>query len=345
MKALFFEEFSEETDVLQYGEVADPEPGPNDVLVRVKASALNYNDIWARRGRPLKVPLPHISGTDAAGVVEGIGDAVSTVAVGDEVVVHAGHSCRVCDACTRGEEFFCRRFQLYGFQTGPVQGTHAELCVIQEAQAVSKPSGLSFEEAAAVPLCLTTAWRMLVTRARIQQGDVVLVWGAAGGLGVYALQIARNAGAVPIGVVGSEAKAELAHELGAEHVIDRSKEDVPDAVARLTSKAGVDIVFEHTGEATWEASVKACRWGGTIVVCGATTGFEARTDLRFLWNKQQSHLGSHVGSRAETEAAIAELAHGKIRPVIDRVLPLSEGAEAQRLMEAGEVAGKIVHVP
>jgi len=344
MKAVVFDSYSEDTDVLAYREVDDPEPGPTDVIIRVKAAALNFNDIWARRGRPLAVPLPHISGTDAAGVVEAVGAAVTTVAPGDEVVVHAGHSCRVCAACTSGEEFFCREFKLYGFQTGPLVGTQAEYCRVQEAQAVPKPGNVTWEEAAALPLCLATSWRMLVTRARIRLGDTVLVWGAAGGLGVYAIQIALLAGAVPIAVVGSARKEELVTSLGAEHVINRSHQNVADEVARLTEKAGVDVVFEHTGQATWAESVRVCRWGGTIVVCGATSGYEAQTDLRFLWNKQQNHLGSHVASRAETEAALELVAAGRIRPVIGEVVGLSEAPRAHKLMESGGLLGKLVYV-
>jgi alcohol dehydrogenase len=343
MKAVVFDSYSEDVDVLEYREVETPQPGPNEVLVRVKASALNFNDIWARRGRPVQVPLPHISGTDAAGIVEAIGSAVTTVKVGDEIVVHAGHSCRVCAACTRGEEFFCRQFRLYGFQTGPVQGTHADYCLIQEAQAIPKPANLSWEDAAALPLCLATAWRMLITRAQLQAGQTVLIWGAAGGLGVNAIQIAKLAGAVPIAVVGSQSKAELVHGLGAEHVIDRSEQDVAKEVAHITDRAGVDVVFEHTGQQTWPASVKSCRWGGTIVICGATSGFEASTDLRFLWNKQQNHLGSHVASRAETEAAMAQAAAGRIKAVVSRVLDMADAAEGQRLMESGELEGKLVY--
>lgn len=345
MKAVVFESYSEGPDALRYRDVEDPKPGPTDVVISVKASALNFNDIWARRGHPVQVPLPHISGTDAAGIVESIGDAVTNVRIGDEVVVHAGHSCRVCAACTRGEEFFCREFKLYGFNTGPLQGTHGEYCRIQAAQAVPKPQNLSWEEAAALPLCLTTAWRMLITRARVRPGQTVLIWGAAGGLGVYAIQIARLAGAIPIAVVGSDAKAAFVAELGAAHVIDRSSQDVADEVKRVTAKAGVDVVFEHTGAATWPTSVSACRWGGSIVVCGATSGYAAETDLRFLWNKQQNHLGSHVGSRAETEAALAEVVAGRIRSVVGEVLPLSDAPRAQQLMESRELLGKVVYVP
>ena len=342
MKALVFDRFSESTDALEFRDVELPEPGPADVIVHVKASALNFNDIWGRRGRPLQVPLPHVSGTDAAGLVEAVGDAVTTVKVGDSVVVHAGHSCRACAACTGGEEFFCRDFKLYGFQTGPLVGTHAEYCRIQAAQAVPKPDNVSWEEAASMPLCLTTAWRMLITRARIRAGDTVLVWGAAGGLGIFATQIANLAGAHAIAVVGSAEKAEFVDQFQPAAIIDRSAQDVVAEVRQLTGKLGVDVVFEHTGEETWEQSIQALRRGGTIVVCGATSGYRANTDLRFLWNKQQNLLGSHVGTRAETEASLARVAAGEIRPAVAEVMPLREASRAQRLMEGRDVCGKIV---
>ncbi len=346
MQAVAFEEHGG-PEVLELKDVPDPSPGPGEVLVRVRATSANFNDIWARRGEPesMRYILPHISGSDAAGVVEAVGEGVTTASTGDEVLIHPGQSCRVCEACTGGEEFFCRRFRIWGFQTGPLDGGHAELARVQEAQVVPKPATLSYEEAASLPLVLETAWRMLVTRARVRPGDRVLIWGGAGGLGTMAIQICRAAGAEPIPVVSSGAKAAFCRELGAEEVIDRSSQDVVEEVRRISAKRGVDVVFEHTGQETWPTSVQALRWGGTLVVCGATTGYEAPTDLRFLWNKQQAHLGSHLASRAELEEALRLVAAGAIRPVIGEVLPLKDVAKGQELMESRQVMGKIVYVP
>jgi alcohol dehydrogenase len=352
MKAVVFEEHGG-PDVLSYTDIPDPEPKPFEVLIEVKAAGANFNDIWARRGMPgMKVVFPHVAGSDVAGVVRAIGSEVggtgfgsSPVCVGDEVVVHPGISCRTCDMCTSGQEFFCRQFLIWGFQTGPNDGGHSELVTLPAANVLPKPANLTFEEAASMPLVLETAWRMLVTRARIQAGENVLIWGGVGGLGVMALQICRMFGANPIPVVGGQAKVAKAKELGADDVIDRTSEDVGARVREITRKLGADIVFEHSGQDTWQTSVAALRWGGRLVVCGASTGYEAMTDLRFLWNKQQSLLGSHLASKAELAAALRAVEAGHIKPVIDHVFPLSDVPKAQQLMEDLKVQGKLVYVP
>ena len=352
MKAVVFEEHGG-PDVLQYTDIPDPEPDAFEVLIEVKAAGANFNDIWARRGMPgMKVIFPHVAGSDVSGVVRAVGSAVSgqgfgsaTVEVGDEVVVHPGLSCRTCEACTAGEEFFCRQFLIWGFQTGPNDGGHSELVTMPAANVLPKPRNLTFEEAASMPLVLETAWRMLVTRARIQAGENVLIWGGVGGLGTMAIQICRLFGANPIPVVGGAAKVTTAHDLGATDVIDRTSEDVSARVKEITRRIGVDVVFEHSGQDTWPTSIAALRWGGRLVVCGASTGFEAVTDLRFLWNKQQNLMGSHLASKAELAAALRAVEAGHIRPVIDHVFPLAEVPKAQTLMEELKVQGKLVYVP
>jgi NADPH:quinone reductase-like Zn-dependent oxidoreductase len=346
MRAVVFEEHGG-PEVLQYKEIPDPVPGPGQVLLEIRAAAANFNDIWARRGEPesMTYTLPHVSGSDAAGVVRSVGEGVRTVEAGSEVLIHPGQSCRVCAACTDGEEFFCRQFKIWGFQTGPVEGSHAELAVVQEAQVVPKPPNLSFEEASSLALVLETAWRMLMRRARIRAGDRVLIWGGAGGLGTMAIQICRVAGAEPIPVVGSADKVEVCRALGAEHVIDRSTNEIASEIKRVTGGRGVDVVFEHTGQETWPTSVRVLRRGGTIVTCGATSGYAATTDIRFLWNKQQNHLGSHLASRAELEEALAFVASGAIKPVVGEVMPLREVGKGQELMESRQLTGKIVYVP
>ncbi|MCL5971513.1 MAG: zinc-binding dehydrogenase [Firmicutes bacterium] len=344
MKAVLFRTYGG-PEVLEYADVAEPEVGPNEVLLQVKATSANYNDIWARRGHPVQQPLPHISGSDAAGVVVAVGTEVKHIQKGDEVMVYPARSCGVCAACSRGENYFCREFKLWGFDSGPLDGGHAEFVRIHEAQAVRKPKTLTWEQAASLPLVLVTAWRMLITKARIRAGQTVLIWGGAGGLGTLAIQICRVMGAVPIAVVSTDHKAQLATELGAAAVINRRSHDIATEVRRLTDRQGVDVVFEHTGEQTWPTSVKSLKRGGTLVVCGATSGFNGNTDIRYLWNKQQNYLGSHLGIRSELEDALAFVASGAIRPVIDRVLSLKDVAEAQMAMEQGEVSGKIVFIP
>jgi NADPH:quinone reductase-like Zn-dependent oxidoreductase len=352
MKAVVFEEHGG-TEVLQYTDIPDPEPGPYEVLIQVKAAGANFNDVWARRGMPgMKVIFPHVSGSDAAGVVAALGSEVSgsgfgssPLQVGDEVVVHPGLSCRTCDFCVTGQEFFCRQFRIWGFQSGPNDGGHSEYVTLPAVNALPKPANLSFEEAASMPLVLETAWRMLVTRAKIQPGEHVLIWGGVGGLGTMAIQICRLYGANPIPVVGGSEKVALAEQLGAVNVIDRKSQDVVAEVKAITGKVGVDVVFEHSGEETWPTSMAALRWGGRLVVCGASTGFAAVTDLRFLWNKQQNLLGSHLSNKAELSAALRAVESGSIKPVIDQVLPLSEVGKGQQLMEDLKVQGKVVYVP
>ncbi|MBI4562729.1 MAG: zinc-binding dehydrogenase [Candidatus Rokubacteria bacterium] len=345
MKAIVFHQHGG-PEVLRYEDVVEPKPGPRDVVFRVKASGCNYNDLWARQGLPgMKFDLPHISGSDAAGIVTQVGSEVASVKVGQEVVVHPSISCRICETCTRGQEYFCRSFKIWGFQTGPLDGGQAEYAKIPEANAIPKPANLSWEEAASIPLVLLTAWHMLVTRARLGPGEDVLIWGAGSGVGSVAIQIAKTIGARVIAVAGTDAKCEKARTLGADHAVNHASQDVVAEVRKITNRKGVEVVFEHVGQATWERSLAAMAWGGRLVICGNTTGFEAKTDLRFLFNKQLSLLGSHQGSKAELLEGLRLVEAGRIRPVVHRVLPLKDAAEAQRLMEGRAQFGKLVLVP
>jgi NADPH:quinone reductase-like Zn-dependent oxidoreductase len=345
MKAVVFYEHGD-VDVLKYEDVPDPKLGPCEVLVRVRASGCNRNDIWARRGMPgMKVIFPHISGSDLAGEVAELGPGATGVQVGDKVVLHPGLSCRKCEHCTNGQEYFCRSFRIYGFETGPLQGAHAEYARVPDVNLISMPSRLTFEEAASVPLVFLTAWHMLVTRAALTAGDDVLVLGAGSGVGSAAVQIAKLFGARVIATAGDERKLRKAKELGADELINHSSQDVVGEVRRLTGKRGVNLVFEHVGEATWERSISSLAYGGRLVTCGATTGYEAMTDLRHVFWKQLSILGSHQGSKAETIRVLNLVQAGRLHPVVDRIMPLRETAEAQRLMERREQFGKIVLTP
>jgi len=345
MKAVVFEEHGG-VDVLQYKEVAEPRIGPNDVLIGVRAAGCNYNDIWARRGMPgMRVSLPHISGSDAAGEVIEVGSEVTDVKSGDEVLIYPGLSCRTCQFCANGRDTFCRQYKIWGFQTGPLDGGHAEFAKVPAFNVIPKPKGLDWAEAGSLALVLLTSWRMLVGRARIQAGDFVLIWGAAGGLGSMAVQICRVFGARPIAVASSDEKLEFCRRLGAEHLINRRKQDVLEKVREITDRRGVDVVFEHVGNATWEQSVASLKWGGTLVTCGATSGFEAPTDLRFLWNKQLNFLGSHMGNKTDLLEGLRWVESGHIKPVVSHTFPLQEAATAQTMMENNEVMGKIVLVP
>ena len=260
-------------------------------------------------------------------------------------MVHPGISCRSCEACTSGQEFFCRRYRIWGFQTGPLDGADAEYGKLPEANLIPKPANISYQEAATLPLILMTVWRMLVTRARIQAGDFVLIWGGAGGLGSMAIQVCNLFGARGIAVVGSDEKAEYAKNLGAYDTINRKTQKIRDEVRRITSKAGVDIVFEHTGEQTWKDSVGALKRGGSLVTCGATSGFIGQTDIRFLWNKQMNFYGSHMASKGEFLQGMKFVESGEIKPLPSQAVPLKDAAIAQKTIEDGDVMGKMILIP
>jgi NADPH:quinone reductase-like Zn-dependent oxidoreductase len=341
MKAVYFERHGG-PEVLRFGEVPDPVLGPGEVLLRIRHAALNFNDIWARRGLPrVALPLPHVSGTDAAGVVVAVAPGVTSVAVGAEVLTYPVNACRTCDACLAGQEVFCRAMRIWGFQTGPYDGSYAQYAKLQEQQVAPKPARLSWAEAAATSTSLLSVWRMLVTRAKVLPGETVLVWGASGGTGSFALQLLRVLGARAVAVTSSDAKAEFCEAMGAAHVIVTPRMDVLREVRALTGGRGVDVVFDHLGETVWTTSVKSLRWGGRLVICGATEGFEPKIDLRYLWNKQLSFLGSHIGTHREWIECLKLVEQGRIRPPVSEVFPLRELGAAQAAMEERRLTGKL----
>lgn len=341
MKSVYFEEHGG-LDVLRYGDTPEPTPGPGEVVLRIRAAALNFNDIWARRGLPrVQLPLPHVSGTDGAGVVVALGEGVTEVAVGDEVITYPVNSCRRCQACLAGQEVFCKQMKIWGFQTGPYDGAFAELAKVQAAQCQPKPSHLSWTEAAATSTSLLSVWRMLVTRAEVKPGETVMIWGASGGTGSFAIQLTRVLGAVPIAITSSDAKEAFCFEMGAEHVLRTDKQDIRAEIRRLTEREGVDIVFDHVGETVWPISIECLRWGGRLVICGATEGFEPKIDLRFLWNKQLSFLGSHIGTRREWIECLRLVHDRRVHPPVTEVFDLPGVIEAQRRMEERQLMGKL----
>jgi len=345
VKAVIFDRHGD-VDVLQYTDVPEPTAGPNDAIVKVRAAACNYNDIWARRGMPgMGIIFPHISGSDISGEVVEVGSEVEHLKPGDAVVAHCGLACRVCESCAAGEDIYCRNFRIWGFQTGPLDGGHAEYVRLPAFNLLPKPANLTWEEAASLPLVLVTAWRQLVTRAHLKPGDFVLIWGAAGGLGIMAQQIACLFHAIPIAVASSDEKLEICRKMGAEYTINRKTQDVLHEVRRITGKRGVDVVFEHSGEATWPVSVQACRTGGRIVTSGATSGHEGYTDLRHIFFRQLSVIGTTLGNKSELMQALKFVEDGQIKPLVSEVMALSEAGRAQRIMEASDVVGKLVLVP
>jgi NADPH:quinone reductase-like Zn-dependent oxidoreductase len=342
MKALYFDEHGE-LDVIKYGDVPDPEIGEGEVLVRVRACALNYLDIWVRRGWPgLKLEMPHWCGADMAGEIVELGTGVSAWQVGQRVVVNPGFNAFEDEHTRRGEDSVSPGYHILGEH---VRGGAAEFAAVPAANLESMPADLDFPEAAAPLLVGLTAWRMLIHRAGLRAGETVLVVGAGGGVNSIAIQIAKLAGATVYTVAGNAEKAQLAQELGADAVLDRSQVDWGKEIFKLTSQRGVDVVVDNVGRATLKTSMLAVARGGRIVIVGNTSGPQTDIDIRYLFAKQISLIGSTMGSRQDFRTVTALLRDGKIRPVIDSVMPLSEGKEAYRRMEEGRQAGKIILAP
>jgi NADPH:quinone reductase-like Zn-dependent oxidoreductase len=330
-------------EVLEIARRPVPVAGPGQVLVEVRAAGMNHLDTFVRSGMPgLTLPLPMIPGSDAAGVVAAVGPGVDVFAPGDRVFVSPGYSCERCEECWSGREPLCRSYGLLGEHR---DGTQAEYIALGASHVLPLPASLSFEEGAAFPLTFLTAWHMLIARAGVRPGEDVLVQAGGGGVGTAAIQIARMHGARVIAVVGTDDKAARARALGADAVINHRTEDVLEAVKRLTGRRGVDVVIESIGVATWESSIQALARGGRAVTCGATSGFRAMTDLRFVFFKGLSILGSTMGSRAELVRIARLVGEGRLRPVIDRVLPLERVAEGHQAMAERSLFGKIVLTP
>ena len=340
MKALFFDKHGG-NEVLQYGERPTPEPGPGQVRVRIRAAALNHLDIFVRNGIP-DVPLPQIPGADGSGTVDALGEGVEGLSAGERVLIQPGLYCTVCEFCRRGEQCLCVKFGILGEH---VAGTFAEFVVVPARNVFPIPERLSFEQAAAFPLTFQTAWRMLVGRARVQPGETVLIHGGGGGVAQAAIRIARLAGATVIATTSGAEKAARVRDAGAVQVIDYTAEDPGKAVRALTRKRGVDVVVDSVGEKTWMTSLRAAANGGRIVTCGATTGPNPKEEIRLIFWKQLSILGSTMANDREFRLLLATVASGALDPVIDEVFPLSRAAEAYERMEKGEMFGKIILVP
>jgi NADPH:quinone reductase-like Zn-dependent oxidoreductase len=327
-------------EVLKYTDVPEPSISPGDVLVRVKACALNHLDLWVRRGLPnVPIPLPHIPGSDIAGEIAKIGAEVTTFRAGQKVVLAPLVSCGKCAACISGLDNRCRQATNLGYM---IDGGCAEFVRAPEVNCVPYPENLSFEEAAAIPLVFQTAWHMLVARAQLQPGEDVLILGAGSGVGSAAIQIAKLFGARVIATAGSDEKLQKARQLGADHLINHKSQRIRTEVRRTTNQRGVDVVFEHVGIATWEECISSLALSGRLVTCGATTGYDAKVDLRFLYSRQLSLLGSYMGVKSELQTVIKLVAAGRLKPVIDRVFPLAEAAAAHAYLESGAQFGKVV---
>ena len=344
MKAVIFNHHGG-PDVLQYADAPEPKPRADEVLVRVRACALNHLDLWIRKGIPgIQIPMPHgvghINGSDISGEIAATGELVTHLHAGDKVVLAPGVSCGHCHACLAGNDNLCREYTLLGYLRN---GGYAEYVAAPARNAFPFPGDLSFEEAAAVPLVFLTAWHMLVVRAQIQPSDEILILGGGSGVGSAAIQIAKVFNARVIATVGSEEKIARTKSLGADRVVLHSKPNWASEVRNLTHRRrGVDIVVEHVGTATWDQSLACLATNGRLVTCGATTGYDARIDLRFLFSRHQSIYGSYMGGKAELFPVLDLVARKIVHPVIDKIFPLAEARAAHERLEHREQFGKIV---
>lgn len=342
MRAVVFDRFGG-PDVLEAREVPEPAMRADEALVEVKACGINHLDLWVRAGLPgLEPEMPHILGNDVAGVVVRAGEAVRNVRPGDRVVVNPTLSCGACPACAAGDDHLCRDYDVLGRRRN---GGYAERVAVPAANCLPAPPNLSWEEAAAVPLVFLTAWHMLVTRARVRPGETVLVIGAGSGVGSAAIQVAKLHGARVIATAGTAARLERARALGADEVVNHATEDVGRAARALTGRRGVDVVFEHVGGRVFEQGVAALARDGRLVTCGATIGGKVALDLNVLFGRHLTLMGSWMGRRSDLERALRFIADGRLRPVVDTVLPLAEARRAHERIEAREHFGKVVLVP
>ncbi len=337
MKAVRIHEFGG-PEALRYEDAPDPVLRKDHVLVRIRACALNHLDLWVRGGLR-GVTLPHILGSDIAGEVVESGEYITSIKPGTRVLLAPMVFCNHCEQCMEGHQNLCPHFAVLG---NTVDGGNCELIAIPQVNVIPIPKSLDFVNAASVPLVFLTAWRMLVSRAHLRAGQTVLILGASSGVGSAAIQIAKMLGAEVITTAGNEAKLERARELGADFTIDHYKQKIADEVRRITDKHGVDVVFEHVGQATWEDSVRSLKPGGTLVTCGATTGYEGEIDLRVLFSKQISLRGSYMGEMGELHEVLKHVFAGKLKPVVDRTFPLSETRAAHEYLAKSEMFGKVV---
>lgn len=340
MKAAIFHEHGG-SGVLRIEDVATPVAGSGEVLLRVRAAALNHLDLWVRNGLPIETTMPHIGGSDIAGTVESLGPGVSGVQVGARVVVNPSLSCGQCEWCRAGEESLCAQYRILGEHTN---GGFAEFVAVPAVNLFPIPVDYPFERAAAAPLAFLTAWRALLSKGRLGAGSSVLVTGASGGVATAAIQIARYLGARVYALTTADNETRT-RALGADVVYDRNAGDFSKQIWQDTGKRGVDVILDSVGEAIWPQCVRALTRGGRLVSYGATTGTRGEIDLRVLFWRQLEILGSTMSNRSEFEEVMRLVFSGALEPVVDSVMPLTDIRTAHERMERGEHFGKIVLVP
>jgi NADPH:quinone reductase-like Zn-dependent oxidoreductase len=348
MKAAVYREHSKDPrQVVKIEDIEPPKPKTNEVLIKVEAASYNYNDLWGIWGEPIKIPMPHISGSDAAGTVIELGeDVTSYIKIGDRVVVHPNLTCRVCYQCTSGREYDCNSRKVWGFQTGPLWGGFAQYTQMPEVNVVKLPDNVSFTDAAAISMVGMTAWHMLVTRAQIRPGQTVLIMGGGSGMGIAGIQIAKLFNCDVIATAGNKDKMEKCIELGADHVVNHRESGWYKKVREITKKqGGVDIIYEHIGKTVFPQEVGLLKMGGILVSTGATTGYASTIDLRYLFFRGTNLLGATQGTKAGLEEVIKWVGRGKIKPVIDTIFPFSNMVEGHIKMADSQLFGKILTTP
>jgi NADPH:quinone reductase-like Zn-dependent oxidoreductase len=337
MKAVRVHEFGG-PEVLRYEDAPDPQLRKDQVMVRVRACAMNHLDIWVRKGLP-GIKLPHILGSDIAGEIVEVGEYVSGSSAGQRVLIAPMSFCNHCEKCSAGLQNECLEFTVMGNR---VDGGNCELIAVPQVNVIPIPDELTYEQAASVPLVFLTAWHMLTGRANIRPGQTVLVLGANSGVGIAGIQIAKMFHCTVITTAGDDHKAARAGDLGADYVINHYQQKISEEVRKITAKEGVDIVMEHVGAATWDECVRSLKPAGTLVTCGATTGPQVGIDLRFVYSRQLSILGSYMGTMGELHEVLQHVFAGRLKPVVDRTFRLSEARSAHEYMESSQMFGKLV---
>ena len=355
MKAVVYDEYTHDNDfkkILKVKDIDNPKPDTDEIVFKVKTAALNYNDIWAMSGNPVPVPLPHISGSEAVGEVVEIGNSVKHIKVGDRVATHCNISCRICTECIEGREFNCPSRYVWGYQTGPLWGGFSEYTHMPEINVVKIPDNVSFEQAAA-SMTLPTAWHMLVGRAKIQPGQIVLIMGGSSGIGIFGIQIAKLFGCTVI-TTASKEKLDRCLELGADYAVDHRDKNWHIHVRKITNQIartrngtpGIDISFDHIGETHFNKQLSLLKYGSTLVTTGATTGYDARIDLRHIFFKGTNILGASLSTRADLEKVLLLMSQEKLKTIIDSTYTFEQAAEAHTKMLIGkDLFGKILMKP
>lgn len=350
MKAAVFSEYNKDpVKAVRITDIDPPTLKSKEVMIKVESAAFNYNDLWAVWGEPVKIPLPHISGTDIAGTVTEIGSGVTTIEVGDRVVSHANLSCRTCYLCTSGREYDCNNTLVWGFQTGPLWGGSAQFTKLPETNVVKLQNDISFNDAAAIAMVGLTSWHMLVGRAKIVPGQSVLIMGGTSGVGMVGIQIAKIYNCKVIATAGTNEKMDKCLEIGADHAVNHRDADWYKNVRKIAKdemgEEGIDVVFEHIGKSVFSKAVSLLKMGGTLVSTGATTGYNSNIDLRYLFFRGLNLIGSTQGTKAELEDVIYWTSKGRIRPLIDVILPFGRITDGYKKMVSGDHFGKILVTP